>query len=363
MKLKSLIMCTYLLAISLGNQFTAVVNFAIQNRDGTVRLQGSSYFMFFVWVMLGTAVVFAIVTPFLQRSHLSPGPNRGRGRGRTGHRICRPARGIAFSKTMKLLFTIAALLLVTPLAILQATPQDEQFQSTAHEYIEGLLASNPEDATQLGDHRFDDKLTDYSADAQAKELARAKDMRQRLEAFNDLSQLTGPNKVDVRLLKDNVDNEIFGLEELKEWQWNPLVYNQSLANSVYLLVARDFAPPEKRIPNLRKRLEAMPRVIAQAKAQPATPAEIYTETAIEQAQGAISLVREGLTPLAESGAAIEQGSRPAAGKDSQSAGRLQTWLQKDLLPRSDGDFRHRRQTSSVRNYTSLSLPTFRWKKS
>jgi POT family proton-dependent oligopeptide transporter len=63
-KLKSLIMCTYLLAVSLGNQFTAVVNFAIQNRDGTVKLQGSSYFMFFVWVMLGTAVLFAIVTPF-----------------------------------------------------------------------------------------------------------------------------------------------------------------------------------------------------------------------------------------------------------------------------------------------------------
>lgn len=63
-KLKSLIMCTYLLAVSLGNQFTAAVNFFIQNPDGSVKLQGTSYFMFFVYVMLGTAVVFAIVTPF-----------------------------------------------------------------------------------------------------------------------------------------------------------------------------------------------------------------------------------------------------------------------------------------------------------
>ena len=63
-KLKSLIMCTYLLAVSLGNAFTAVVNWVIQNPDGTVKLQGTSYFMFFVWVMLGTAVLFAIVTPF-----------------------------------------------------------------------------------------------------------------------------------------------------------------------------------------------------------------------------------------------------------------------------------------------------------
>src|SRR5881275_2585202 len=99
-----------------------------------------------------------------------------------------------------------------------ATPKDEQFEKIAKNYIEGLLASHPEYATELGDHRFDDKLTDYSAEARSKELARAKQARQRLEPLSDLSQLSGANKVDVRLLKDNIDNEIFGLEELKEWQ-------------------------------------------------------------------------------------------------------------------------------------------------
>jgi proton-dependent oligopeptide transporter, POT family len=63
-KLKSLVMCTYLFAVSLGNSFTAAVNFFIQNPDGSVKLQGTSYFMFFVFVMLGTAIAFAIVTPF-----------------------------------------------------------------------------------------------------------------------------------------------------------------------------------------------------------------------------------------------------------------------------------------------------------
>src|SRR5260370_33591377 len=49
-KLKSLVMCTYLLAVSLCKQFTAPVNFFIQNPDGSVKLQGTSYFMFFVLV-------------------------------------------------------------------------------------------------------------------------------------------------------------------------------------------------------------------------------------------------------------------------------------------------------------------------
>ena len=57
-------MCTYLWAVFLGNVFTAAVNFFIQNPDGSVKLQGASYFMFFVWVMLGTAVLFAIISPF-----------------------------------------------------------------------------------------------------------------------------------------------------------------------------------------------------------------------------------------------------------------------------------------------------------
>ncbi len=63
-KLKSLVMCTYLLAVSLGNAFTAVVDWVIQNPDGSAKLQGANYFMFFVYVMLGTGVLFAIVTPF-----------------------------------------------------------------------------------------------------------------------------------------------------------------------------------------------------------------------------------------------------------------------------------------------------------
>jgi hypothetical protein len=42
-----------------------------------------------------------------------------------------------------------------------ATPQDDAFQKIAHDYIEQYLRANPEDATELGDHRFDGQLTDY----------------------------------------------------------------------------------------------------------------------------------------------------------------------------------------------------------
>src|SRR5437667_4939281 len=158
-----------------------------------------------------------------------------------------------------------------------ATSQDDAFQKIAHEYIEQYLRTNPEEATELGDHRFDGRLTDCSPEARAKELATQKEFRDKLNAI-DGSQVTGANKEDFRILKENIDYKIFQAEELKEPDWNPLVYMQSLANSLYLLVARDFASPEKRIPNLRQRMEGIPRVIAQAKANLQHPPRIHTET-------------------------------------------------------------------------------------
>jgi POT family proton-dependent oligopeptide transporter len=62
--MKSLVMCTYLGSIALGNVFTAAVNFFIQNPDGTVKLAGASYFFFFVKVMFVTAVLFLFVSRF-----------------------------------------------------------------------------------------------------------------------------------------------------------------------------------------------------------------------------------------------------------------------------------------------------------
>src|SRR5213083_1762328 len=210
-----------------------------------------------------------------------------------------------------------------------ATSQDDAFQKIAHEYIEQYLRTNPEDATELGDHRFDGQLTDYSSEARAKELATQKEFRDKLSAI-DGSQLTAANNVDFRILKENIDYKIFQAEELKEAEWNPLVYMQSLANSLYLLVARDFAPPEKRIPNLRQRMEAIPRVIAQAKANLQHPPRVHTETAIEQTQGAINLVREGLTPLVDRTPQKKE-LAPLQQKTAAALEDYKKWLQNDLL--------------------------------
>jgi POT family proton-dependent oligopeptide transporter len=61
-KMKSLVMCTYLGSIALGNVFTARVNFLIE--DGVLHLSGASYFFFFVKVMFVTAILFLFFARF-----------------------------------------------------------------------------------------------------------------------------------------------------------------------------------------------------------------------------------------------------------------------------------------------------------
>jgi proton-dependent oligopeptide transporter, POT family len=60
--MKSFIMAYYFLSVAVGNLFTSVVNFIIQNPDGSSKLAGADYFWFFCLLMLLTACAFAWVT-------------------------------------------------------------------------------------------------------------------------------------------------------------------------------------------------------------------------------------------------------------------------------------------------------------
>jgi POT family proton-dependent oligopeptide transporter len=59
--MKSFIMAFFFLSVAVGNLFTSVVNFIIQNADGSSKLEGAAYFWFFTALMLITAILFLFV--------------------------------------------------------------------------------------------------------------------------------------------------------------------------------------------------------------------------------------------------------------------------------------------------------------
>jgi POT family proton-dependent oligopeptide transporter len=69
--LKSLVMAAFLMSVSVGNLFTAGVNYAIQRPDGSTALAGASYYLFFAGLMFATAVLFVpVAMRFKERRYI-----------------------------------------------------------------------------------------------------------------------------------------------------------------------------------------------------------------------------------------------------------------------------------------------------
>jgi uncharacterized protein (DUF885 family) len=213
---------------------------------------------------------------------------------------------------------------------------DDDFVSFAAEYIEGYLEVNPEAATQLGDHRFDHRLDDYSVAGVEDKLAFNKSALRDMKKIKP-QRLNTDNSIDYQILRNHIEMNVFRLETLKEHDWNPLAYN--VGGAIYSLIARDFDSPKARMQSVRKRLEMVPEVAALAKANLKTPPRIHTETAALQNEGTVGLIRDLLTAVFEDVPGYEEELKPAQEKAVAALEYYGEWLKRDLLPESNGDFR------------------------
>lgn len=220
----------------------------------------------------------------------------------------------------------------------RAAQADAGFESLARRTIDDFLRSQPEMATGLGDHRFDDQLSDYSAAAREAETTRLKAALAALAKI-DVTALTGPNRIDAQLLRVQLQDRLFNLEVERAWEWNPLTYSASLGDAVFGLAVRDFAPASQRLRSIAQRLAAMPRVLEQAQANLRNPPRIHTETAILQTNGAIQMVRAGLESLLAQEPAFKAEIAPAQAQAIAALTRYRDWLQQTVLPQANGSFR------------------------
>lgn len=237
---------------------------------------------------------------------------------------------------MKAILLASSVLFVLTSSCTQLTPEDQEFEVFADSYIERLLELEPEWATELGNHRYDDRLGDYTRRGFEDKLAFNREVLQSLKGIN-LAKLQKVNKVDYQILKHNVERIVFSLETLREYEWNPLVYNTGRA--FYPLMWRDFAPLTERLVDLKGRLKQLPDVLLAARANLENPPRIHTETAIAQNRGLIRLVGAELDSLLKSAGELEEGFDSVQRRALLALEEYGEWLERDLLPRSEGDFR------------------------
>lgn len=216
--------------------------------------------------------------------------------------------------------------------------EDASFESLARDYVEELLAMNPELATALGDHRYDHRLNDYTLDGVRANLERERTFRARLAEI-DGTALSPVNAIDREILGARIEAQIFSLETLREHEWNPLHYN--VGGAIYALLERDFAPLGERLRNAARRLEELPAVLQAARANLRNPPRVHTETAIQQNGGTLALIRDELPRfIAEAREpSLASAIAPARAAAVAALEAYGEWLEAELLPRSDGDFR------------------------
>jgi len=235
------------------------------------------------------------------------------------------------------LATFAILAAVLAITSCSSGPSDDDpFVDLANNYLGRMLELNPEWATNLGDHRFDGQISDMS---ETGFQTRVDFNRAYLDSLAkiDSGNLTLANRIDYEILKEHCESVIFRITEIQEYKWNPTMYNPG--DGIYNILARDYAPLPERLEAVKSRLLKIPHMLQAARDNLDNPPPIMTQTAIRQNPGVINLVMDGLQPYLDQAPEMKDDFTTVRSRAIAALDHYGRWLETDLLPRSNGNFR------------------------
>ncbi len=221
-----------------------------------------------------------------------------------------------------------------------AAPPAGPLATDLESFVQRYAQEHPVWATRAGIHSHDAELDDMSAPAIASRIAWLHEVRRGF-AGRPVASLGLEDRIDRDVVVGRIDADLIEMEELQSWQTSPLLYMQLAAEAVRPLLARDTAPREVALDAVAARLQQVPRLCADARANLRHPPRVQTEVALHQCVALQDWLQDGVA------AAIGPELSPRLATELRSAitsaaGALadfDVWLATDLLPRSDGDFR------------------------
>ena len=218
--------------------------------------------------------------------------------------------------------------------------EDRRFDALVDGWFADEAQARPGWATNQGIHAYDTKLEATSKAAIAARLARARKALATARALEP-ARLTRWRRLDQAAFVGRMQAIELELETVRGWERNPNYYPNVLSSGVFALVKREFAPADVRLRAVNARLAEARRVFADARANLANPPRIHTEVAITQARGLVRFLED--TVPARLAAASDPAARATFDRRRKEAiaevERYVAWLESDLLPRSNGDFR------------------------
>ncbi len=217
-------------------------------------------------------------------------------------------------------------------------PADAALYAFFQQYLDAWLRERPFEATRLGDHRFDDRLEDLSSAAQDRRRQSLRDTLENLPRRVTRSTLSRDGAIDYEILEHDLRRSLWLEENTRPLAEDPRVYSEYISDSVFLPLTQSTLPLETNVANCLARMQAIPGIVDAARKNLTRPPRTHTETAIRQNLGAISFYETDLPGLARGSrqlAALRaEGRRVAATLRG-----YQEFLEKELLPKADGDWR------------------------
>jgi uncharacterized protein (DUF885 family) len=235
-----------------------------------------------------------------------------------------------------------------PLLFLLMTPalaaaDDKALADLFRQYLDSEFKRHPAFASASGNREYDDRLDDLSAAARQQDRDEAKKWKATLDKF-DASKLSDSGKLDLRIWKHAVNSQLelwdLGLDP---FEYDPRVFGTYLSDSVFGLLTQSTLPRERNVENAAKRIEYIPKLVAAAtdkndKTLFSRAPKILTEVAVKRNLGAISFYEKEIFELAKENPATSPLKEPCQ-KAVAALKEYQTFLEKDVLPRSKGDWR------------------------
>jgi len=169
-----------------------------------------------------------------------------------------------------LMATVALAIAAPPLAApaqssrLEPSGRDDaRFEAIAHRYFYAGFALSPMAATLAGVHRYDRRLDDVSAAAEARDVALDEATLAALHGV-DPFRLSRDVAVDEKMLVAHVEDDLLLVRDLQLWRHNPDAYVGLGSGSIFSLMERNFAPRRVRMNDATAREEQLPKMLATA---------------------------------------------------------------------------------------------------
>ncbi len=219
-----------------------------------------------------------------------------------------------------------------------ANSEDDKLATFFRDYLDRVFRAEPLTATRLGDHRFDDRLDDLSAEARAANIERDRQALAELPKQIDYDKLSRHGQIDFEILRHHLTRAVWLAETFHPFEDDPRIYGDYLTEGVYLILTQSSLPKETNLKNAEARMEHVPGVAMIAKKTITCAPRVKVETAIRQTKGAIDFYTDDLFTITG-----EPKGKGALGERAQpivaALEEYLKFLQDDVLPRSNDDWR------------------------